>query len=128
MTELKPDLGRPMTMGHEAVGFIEKMHDSCADKGFNVGDQIGMLYIDGCCFECEACEAHGTWCTNPKEGGPKVKGLTGDGSFAEYCVMDWENAVLLPESVPMEKMSPLFCAGITGRYCLQVRSLSLSSS
>ena len=74
-----------------------------------------MLYIDGCCFECEACDAHGWYCTNPKEGGAKVKGLTGDGSFAEYCVVDWENVIALPESLPIENMSVLFCAGITGR-------------
>ena len=41
-------------------------------------------------------------------------GLMTDGFFAEYAVSDWENAIILPDNLPMEKMSPVFCAGITG--------------
>lgn len=104
-----------MTMGHEGVGTISKIHPSAEGKGFKVGDKIGMLYIDDCCFECEACQAHGTQCTNPSNGGAKIKGLTGDGFFAEYAVSDWENAISMPENLPMDRMSPLFCAGITGK-------------
>lgn len=115
MMDLRPDdFGRPMTMGHEGVGVIEKMHPSTEGKGFKIGDKIGMLYIDDCCFECEGCQAHGTQCTSPNSGGPKVKGLMCDGFFAEYALTDWENAIILPDDLPMEKMSPVFCAGITG--------------
>ncbi|KAK3709392.1 hypothetical protein LTR37_010953 [Vermiconidia calcicola] len=125
MTDLRPDdFGRPMTMGHEGVGIIEKMHPSCADKGFKVGDKIGMLYIIDCCFECEACDAHGTQCTNPNPGGAKVMGLMTDGFFAEYAVSDWENAIILPDNLPMEKMSPVFCAGITAFHSVDKCELS----
>ena len=103
-----------MTMGHEGVGVIHSMHPSCEDKGFKVGDKIGMLYIVDCCFECEGCQAHGSLCERPSAGSAKIKGLTTDGYFAEYSLCDWENAILLPESLPMERMSPLFCAGLTG--------------
>lgn len=103
-------------MGHEGVGIIEKLHPSTEGKGFKVGDKIGMLYIVDCCFECEACQAHGSLCTNPVNGRAKVKGLMTDGYFAEYSLCDWENAIILPDSLPMERMSPLFCAGITGMY------------
>ncbi|KAK5175114.1 uncharacterized protein LTR77_000251 [Saxophila tyrrhenica] len=114
MVDLRPDdFGRPMTMGHECVGVIEKIHSSCADKGFNVGDKVGMLYIVDCCFDCEACTAHGSQCTSPNPGGAKIKGLTTDGFFSEYSLTDWENVIHLPESLPMEKSSPIFCAGIT---------------
>ena len=115
MHELRPDdFGRPMTMGHEGVGVVHKIHQSAEGKGFKVGDRIGMLYINDCCFECESCQAHGTQCERPKRGGAKIMGLTTDGFFAEYALVDWENCILLPESLPMERMSPLFCAGITG--------------
>ena len=40
MAELRPE-GSRLTMGHEGVGVIEKMHPSCEDKGFKVGDKIG---------------------------------------------------------------------------------------
>ena len=115
MHELRPDdFGRPMTMGHEGVGVVHKIHPSAEGKGFKVGDRIGMLYINDCCFECEACQAHGTQCEQPKRGGAKIMGLTTDGFFAEYAITDWENVILLPDSLPIERMSPLFCAGITG--------------
>lgn len=120
MADLRPDdFGRPMTMGHEGVGVIEKIHPSCEDKGFKVGDKVGMLYIVDCCFDCEACTAHGTQCTNPSGGGAKIKGLTTDGFFSEYSLNDWENVIHLPDSLPMEKMSPVFCAGITGEMELK---------
>lgn len=116
MKDLRPDGFGPMTMGHEGVGIIEKLHPSTEGKGFKKGDKIGMLYIDDCCFECEGCQAHGTLCQNPNPGGAKVKGLMTHGFFAEYALCDWENAIHLPDSVPMERMSPVFCAGITGEH------------
>lgn len=116
MKDLRPDGFGPMTMGHEGVGVIEQLHPSTEGKGFKVGDKIGMLYIDDCCFECDGCQAHGTLCEKPNPGGAKVKGLMTHGFFAEYALCDWENAIHLPDSLPIEKMSPLFCAGITGRY------------
>ena len=39
-----------------------------------------------------------------------------DGFFSEYSLIDWENAIILPENLPIERMSPLFCAGITGMW------------
>jgi D-arabinose 1-dehydrogenase-like Zn-dependent alcohol dehydrogenase len=117
MMELRPDdFGRAMTMGHEGVGIVDKLHSSAEGKGFKVGDRVGSLYINDCCFECEACQAHGTACERPKRGGAKVMGLMQDGFFAEYALVDWENLIVLPESLPIERMSPLFCAGITGEF------------
>lgn len=121
MVDMKPEELSPMTLGHECVGEIEKIHPSCADKEFNVGDRVGMLYIVDCCFECEACDAHGSQCTNPPlPSGPKIKGLTTDGFFAEYSTIDWENVIHLPDNMPMEKMSPVFCAGITGEMSAKI--------
>lgn len=99
-------------MGHEAVGFISAIHPSVKDKGFKVGDRVGLFWIVDCCFNCEGCDLNGTLCVTGKG---KVQGLQADGYFAEYAVIDARNALHLPESLPMEKMSPLFCAGITGK-------------
>lgn len=40
-----------VTLGHEGAGCIEKMHPSVENRGYAVGDKIGFLYINGCCFE-----------------------------------------------------------------------------
>lgn len=39
--------GRPVTLGHEGVGYVEKLGANV--KGFKPGDRIGFLYIKGCC-------------------------------------------------------------------------------
>lgn len=121
MDHQRPDsLKRPVTMGHEAVGFISAIHPSVKDKGFKVGDRIGLFYVIDCCFDCEGCDANGTFCIRPKNGFGKIQGLQTDGFFAEYAICDWRNALRLSEDLPMEKMSPLFCAGITGNAVPQL--------
>lgn len=47
------EAGQTSTLGHEGAGYIEKIHPSVADKGYQKGDKVGFLYVIGCCFECE---------------------------------------------------------------------------
>ena len=44
-----------------------------------------------------------------------LQGFTSDGYFAEYVVVDWQNAIILPKELKVEQSAPLFCAGITGK-------------
>ncbi|KAF2013907.1 NAD(P)-binding protein [Aaosphaeria arxii CBS 175.79] len=104
----RPDY--PVTLGHEGVGYIEEIDPAAEGKGFKVGDAIGFNYFIGCCFECEGCMVHNLYC---ETGGSKLQGFAVDGFFQEYAVVDWQNAVQLPESLDMSKTAPLFCAGIT---------------
>lgn len=115
MMSQRPDLGRPVTIGHEAVGIISKLHPSVEGKGFKTGDRVGMMYVVDVCFECEGCRLHGTFCVKPRTGGAKIQGLQTDGFFAEYAIVDWRNVIHLPDHLPIERMSPLFCAGLTGK-------------
>jgi len=50
MQNLRPD-GPPVTLGHEGVGIVEKLHPSAEGKGFKKGDRVGALYFNGCCYE-----------------------------------------------------------------------------
>lgn len=75
-----------------------------------------MLGIIDSCFECEGCHVHASFCSDKKKGGAKIQGLQADGYFAEYAVVDGARAIRLPSSFPMDRMSPFFCAGITGEY------------
>ncbi|CAI6334842.1 unnamed protein product [Periconia digitata] len=108
ITSLRPS--HPVTIGHEGVGYIEAIGDAAKDRGFKVGDAIGFDYFIGCCFECEGCQVHNLRCEN---GNSQLQGFAVDGFFAEYAVVDWQNAVVLPEILDMKKTAPLFCAGIT---------------
>lgn len=102
----------PVTIGHEGVGYIESFHPSAEGKGFKKGDAIGSLYINGCCFECEACQVHNLHCETGKQ---QCQGFGTDGYFAEFVLVDYHNAVILPEKLDIKRASPLFCAGITGK-------------
>jgi len=42
-----PGNGQPVTIGHEAAGYVEKVGANV--KGYEHGDRIGFLYIKGCC-------------------------------------------------------------------------------
>jgi D-arabinose 1-dehydrogenase-like Zn-dependent alcohol dehydrogenase len=44
----------------------------------------------------------------------RLQGFTTDGFFAEYAVVDYHNAIILPENLKTETAAPIFCAGITG--------------
>lgn len=105
---MRPDYN--VTLGHEGVGYIESIGAEASDKGFKVGDAIGFNYFIGACFECEGCMIHNMRC---ETGNQKLQGFVSDGYFAEYAVVDWQNAVKLPENLDMSKTAPLFCAGIT---------------
>jgi D-arabinose 1-dehydrogenase-like Zn-dependent alcohol dehydrogenase len=99
MMDLRPESDKPVTLGHEGVGYIESIHPSTEGKGFKVGD------------ECEGCMIHNLHCTSGKQ---LLQGFMTDGFFAKYAVVDWQNAIILPENLPIERCAPLFCAGITG--------------
>lgn len=120
-----------VTMGHEGVGFVEKMGKNV--KGFREGHRIGFLYIKGVCCtcnfslstmillrkllsdKCEGCQVHNLNCLH---GTPKLHGIHTDGFFAEYAAVDYHNAIILPENFATETSAPYFCAGITGERTL----------
>ncbi len=106
----------PVTIGHEGVGYVtDKIHPTAVGKGFNEGDAVGFLYIIGCCFECEGCQIHNLACSSGKQ---LLQGFTTDGFFAEYAVVDYHNAVILPSNLDPKTAAPIFCAGITGEILL----------
>jgi D-arabinose 1-dehydrogenase-like Zn-dependent alcohol dehydrogenase len=113
------------TIGHEAAGIISKIHPSAEGNGFKVGDKVGFMGNADNCFECDGCRLHASYCTNPKNGRSKINGLECDGFFAEYAVIDWRNAIRVPDILPIERASPLFCAGITGKLLPSLRILRL---
>ncbi|KAI9877857.1 MAG: hypothetical protein M1830_002631 [Pleopsidium flavum] len=108
-----PGPGRPVTLGHEAVGYVEKCGSRV--KGFKAGDRIGFLYITGCCFECEGCQVHNLNC---ETGNAQLHGFGEDGFFAEYALVDYQNAIILPQNMDMKTSAPVFCAGITAYHAV----------
>lgn len=101
---------KPVTLGHEGAGYIERLHPSAEGKGFKPGDAVGFLYIIGCCFECEGCQVHNNHCLRKES---KTQGFTFDGFFAEYGLVDYHSAIVLPPALDVRTAAPIFCAGVT---------------
>ena len=106
---------KPVTIGHEGAGYIEKIHPTAENKGFKVGDAIGFTYIVNYCNECEGCAVHNNHCLVKQS---RVHGFDEPGLFAEYAVVDLPSCILLPENLPAETSSPMFCGGITAFHCV----------
>ncbi|KAF9888475.1 hypothetical protein FE257_008582 [Aspergillus nanangensis] len=105
----------PFTLGHEGAGYVVEVGSGVPNKGLNAGDPVGFLYINDCCFECDECNVHNMLCT---VGTPSTAGFGKFGFFAEYAAVDWQNVIALPASLPPQKSSAIFCAGITAFNCI----------
>ncbi|CAI7580118.1 unnamed protein product [Penicillium manginii] len=116
----RPDLTDPFTIGHEGAGYVYQLGANCQEKGFEAGNPVGFLYINGCCFECEGCMVHNNLCTN---GSPKIAGFGEFGFFQEYVAVDWQNIIHLPKALDPKRSSAIFCAGITAFHAVDSCSL-----
>jgi propanol-preferring alcohol dehydrogenase len=100
----------PCIASHEGTGTVVKV--GSAIQEFQVGDRIlcSLTYHRcGVCTDCLGPEPDQQYCTNI--GG--YNGVTRDGAFAEYEVVDGRECCMLPENVSFQSAAPLACAGIT---------------
>ena len=106
----------PMVPGHEIVGTVVKTGENV--NKWKIGDTVGVgCFIDSC-HECEACkEGEEQFC----EAGMSAtyNGYEQDGKTPTYggystCITVNEDYVLrIPAGLPLERVAPLLCAGIT---------------
>ncbi|TVY57065.1 alcohol dehydrogenase, partial [Lachnellula cervina] len=100
----------PCIASHEGSGTVVKV--GSAIQEFHIGDRIlcSLCYHRcGICADCIGPEEDSQYCRNV--GGHL--GVTRDGSFAEYEVVDGRECCLLPDNVSFQSAAPLACAGIT---------------
>lgn len=100
----------PCIPSHEGAGTVVKV--GSAVKEFQVGDRILCSLTYHRCGECADCigpERDTQYCSNV--GG--YNGVTRDGSFAEYEIVDGRECCILPDNLSFQSAAPLACAGIT---------------
>ncbi|KAL2072534.1 hypothetical protein VTL71DRAFT_11877 [Oculimacula yallundae] len=100
----------PCVASHEGAGTVVKVGTSV--KEFKEGDRVlcSLTYHRcGECADCKGPEQDRQYCANV--GG--YLGVTIDGSFAEYEVVDGRECCLLPDNLSFQSAAPLACAGIT---------------
>lgn len=102
---------------HEFAGEITALGpDVQPDLGLAVNMRVGIpgrAYRPcGSCFECSQPSGdpvgYSPYC--PKAGN---LGLTADGGFQEYCVVDSRQVAPIPDGLTAVQTAPLMCAGLT---------------
>lgn len=102
---------------HEFAGeIVATGPDVAADYGLEVGTRVGVpgraYHPCSSCYECthsgDDRPGYSPYC-------PKAfnLGLTRDGGFQEYCLVDSRQVAPLPDGLAAVQAAPLMCAGVT---------------
>jgi propanol-preferring alcohol dehydrogenase len=105
----------PRIPGHEGIGEVIELGSNVNDS-IKKGDIIGIPWIHETCLHCEYC------LSNREEFCLKLirSGVTVDGCFAEYVLMNVKFAVKLPQDMDPYTSAPIYCAGVTMYKALKI--------
>jgi uncharacterized zinc-type alcohol dehydrogenase-like protein len=106
----------PMVPGHEIVGRVSAVGDDV--RRFAAGDLAGVgCFVDSCraCSSCargleQYCLGHLSLTYNGTEQDQVTPTF---GGYSERIVVDEAYTLKVPASLPLERVAPLLCAGIT---------------
>ena len=112
----------PMVPGHEIVGRVVEVGDHVGK--WKPGDIVGVGCFVDSCRQCEACRAgEEQYC---EEGmtltfsGYERDGKTPTyGGYSTRITVDENYVLRIPEGIPLERVAPLLCAGITNYSSLK---------
>ncbi|MCW3082145.1 NAD(P)-dependent alcohol dehydrogenase [Segetibacter sp.] len=116
---LKNDLGfsvYPLVPGHEIVGIVTRTGDLV--KKFSEGDVVGVGCLVESCRTCANCkEGEEQYCLNGAvytyNGIEKETGNITYGGYSSQVVVNEDFVLHVSDKLPLEKVAPLLCAGIT---------------
>ncbi|HKY26765.1 MAG TPA: zinc-dependent alcohol dehydrogenase family protein [Pyrinomonadaceae bacterium] len=107
----------PLIPGHQVVGQVTALGDRVED--FNVGDRVGLAWLNRTCGECKYCRAgRENLCERAT-----FTGWTVDGGYAEHVVAPSPFTYRIPDNFDDTQAAPLLCAGIIGYRCLKLTGL-----
>jgi len=106
----------PMVPGHEIVGRVARV--GAEVTSFKEGDLAGVgCFVDSCraCRNCKEgeeqyCENHLVATYNGTERDEQTPTY---GGYSSQIVVDEQYTLRVPSNLPLEKVAPLLCAGIT---------------
>ncbi|MFD6446735.1 NAD(P)-dependent alcohol dehydrogenase [Promicromonospora sp. NPDC060204] len=109
------EIAYPQVVGHEIVGHVAATGSEVT--GHKVGDRVGVGCESGSCGECEQCaDGEEVYCLRGNiqtYAGVDVDGSITQGGYSQATVIHERFVLSIPESLPMEKVAPLLCAGVT---------------
>ncbi|KKY18180.1 putative alcohol dehydrogenase [Phaeomoniella chlamydospora] len=115
--EMQHNQTLPRVGCHEYSGEIVAFGPSAENLyGLTVGSKVGVppLSYHPCtkCFECTRDDGDGSR-YSPHCPYAETLGLTVDGGFQQYCLVDSRQIVPIPEGLTAVDTAPLMCAGFT---------------
>ncbi len=106
----------PVVPGHEIVGKITRIGNEV--KNFKVGDTVGVGCFVDSCGHCRNCEDDNEqYCENGNS--QTYNSLLQDkktityGGYSTHIVVTEKFVLSVSDTLPLEKVAPLLCAGIT---------------
>ncbi len=102
----------PVVLGHENAGWVHAVGDDVTAT--SIGDAV-LLYPAYSCGLCVPCRrGHEVFCERHE-----FTGLTRDGGFADYVLVDERSIVPLPGGVEPVEVAPHADAGITAYHAVK---------
>jgi uncharacterized zinc-type alcohol dehydrogenase-like protein len=106
----------PLVPGHEIVGVVKDIGDHVSK--FKVGDTVGIGCLVDSCRECDNCKQDlEQYCLNGATYTYSIEEKHGDGitygGYSNQIVCDEDFVLKVAPNLPLEKVAPLLCAGIT---------------
>ncbi|XP_010939791.1 probable mannitol dehydrogenase [Elaeis guineensis] len=115
----------PVVPGHEIVGVVTEVGSSV--QKFKVGDNVGVGYYISSCLSCDNCKHDWeNYCPKMVQtfNHSHPDGTMTYGGFSDKFVVNEHFAVRIPTNLPLDKVAPLMCAGITVYTPLKEHGLS----
>lgn len=106
----------PVVPGHEIIGRVEAVGEEVTR--YKIGEVVGVGCMVESCKQCHSCdEGLEQYCENGFTGTynstkSKYGGVT-YGGYSEKIVVEEDFVLTVPRNLPLEKVAPLLCAGIT---------------
>lgn len=105
----------PIVPGHEIVGRVTEVGDHV--QKFKQGDTVGIGCLVDSCRECENCkEGLEQYCSGGSVFTYSAYNKDGSityGGYSNQIVVDENYVLRVSDKLPLEKVAPLLCAGIT---------------
>ncbi|HZF62993.1 MAG TPA: NAD(P)-dependent alcohol dehydrogenase, partial [Chitinophagaceae bacterium] len=105
----------PLVPGHEIVGRVMKVGSHVTK--YKVGDLVGIGCLVNSCRTCDNCkEGEEQYCTNgwiSTYSGMDKDGSITYGGYSKQIVCDENYVLRINDTMPLERVAPLLCAGIT---------------
>ena len=107
----------PVTLGHQAVGRVEKV--GTGGNRFKTGDRVGIAWIYSACGRCAFCiQDQENLCEKFR-----ATGRDANGGYAQYMTVSEDFASRIPDVFSDVEAAPLLCAGAIGFRSLRLTNI-----